>query len=318
MKSFFHLGLDSQSNSEDILWSKDEDSYLKALVTDESLPNWKKISSALCTNIPGSHKTDIQCQERWKNKLSPSINFTQWTMQEEAALLLAHMNLKDNWEGIANQIHRRNKAMVKKRFNQILENVKDKIKGNNFIATSKLEFLEMHYILVMLLEKVNYSKISTENNSNCIPYEQIEAYYREFIRKNPLKTPIIDSLKKIMGLSQNPANISVSPIIIPLQIPTTREDTPPEIIFLDNDESPKEKSPTPPSILIIKNPMPDSQGFEPSVKLKEETIEKSKPKTPTLIPYDCLLKCKNDCCSLSSLSITKKENKETPKSIKFY
>ncbi|KAJ2417080.1 hypothetical protein GGI10_000474 [Coemansia sp. RSA 2530] len=62
-------------------WDKDEDVALLAAVRLYGVGQWTKIAK----HVPG--RTDVKCRERYMNVLTPDVNNSQWTSEEDARLI---------------------------------------------------------------------------------------------------------------------------------------------------------------------------------------------------------------------------------------
>ncbi|KAJ2471366.1 hypothetical protein GGI02_002321 [Coemansia sp. RSA 2322] len=62
-------------------WDKDEDIALLAAVRLYGVGQWTKIAK----HVPG--RTDVKCRERYMNVLTPDVNNSQWTSQEDERLI---------------------------------------------------------------------------------------------------------------------------------------------------------------------------------------------------------------------------------------
>ena len=77
-------------------WSKDEDDRLREIVSNTKMMNeraWDKVSEEM-----GFTRSSIQCRERWKNSLDPTLRLGDWTREEDEMLLSLHDNLGPKWK----------------------------------------------------------------------------------------------------------------------------------------------------------------------------------------------------------------------------
>lgn len=82
------------------VWTNVEDEILKAAVLKYGLYQWERISSLL------PKKSAKQVKARWVEYLSPIINKTEWTEDEDAKLLNLHKIFPNQWRSIANAMNR--------------------------------------------------------------------------------------------------------------------------------------------------------------------------------------------------------------------
>eukprot|EP01022_Parablepharisma_sp_SALTPOND_P024986 TRINITY_DN566_c0_g1_i1.p3 TRINITY_DN566_c0_g1~~TRINITY_DN566_c0_g1_i1.p3 ORF type:complete len:429 (-),score=47.19 TRINITY_DN566_c0_g1_i1:7687-8973(-) len=139
-----------EDKEERIDWTAEQDSHLRTLVNTHGPHNWVLIAEHMNVQFPDKHKSSKQCRERWCNKLDPVINHAPWTKQEEAMLILSHMKYKNRWCDIVGTLKGRHNNMIKNRFYSIFRKVKNKIKNNDFSYTSKLELIEMYYMISVM------------------------------------------------------------------------------------------------------------------------------------------------------------------------
>ena len=144
--------MEEEQKEERAVWNGDHDHYLTNLVVAYGSQNWTAIAEDMDAHFPDYHKSGKQCRERWYNKLDPNIKHAPWTRQEEAALILYHMKLKNRWADIACKFSGRNNNTVKNRFYSIFRKIKNKTKNNDFSYSSRLELIEMHYMISVMEE----------------------------------------------------------------------------------------------------------------------------------------------------------------------
>ncbi len=75
-------------------WSNDEEKMLREAVAKEGM-SWIRVAK----HVPG--RNDVQCREKWKNTMSPTIQMGPFSLGEKAlVLVLAHLK-KNKWADIA-------------------------------------------------------------------------------------------------------------------------------------------------------------------------------------------------------------------------
>ncbi|RCK62971.1 Pre-mRNA-splicing factor CEF1 [Candida viswanathii] len=82
------------------VWTNVEDEILKAAVQKYGLYQWERISSLL------PKKSAKQVKARWVEYLSPIINKTDWTPEEDEKLLNLHKIFPNQWRSISNALNR--------------------------------------------------------------------------------------------------------------------------------------------------------------------------------------------------------------------
>jgi hypothetical protein len=95
-------------------WDKEEDEKIIELVAKHGPNNWSKIASELDGRI------GKQCRERWYNHLSPEINKTPWSAEEEEFLIKTQSMIGNKWSAISKLLIGRTDNAVKNRFNSLM------------------------------------------------------------------------------------------------------------------------------------------------------------------------------------------------------
>ena len=91
-------------------WTSIEDERLKYLVQNSKKPNWKLIASRM------PNRNSRQCQERWEYYLSPSVNNSPWSHEEDVLLLEKYKEIGSKWSMIAKCFSGRTNTNVKNRY----------------------------------------------------------------------------------------------------------------------------------------------------------------------------------------------------------
>ena len=95
-----------------------EDQRLREVVARFEEYDWNVIAS----EMPG--RNPRQCKERWTYYLSPTLNTSPWTNEEDNLLLMKQMELGSKWVKISKFFDNRTDAMVKNRFNVLMRKKK--------------------------------------------------------------------------------------------------------------------------------------------------------------------------------------------------
>ena len=95
-----------------------EDTLLKSLVRLYGENNWEVIAA----NMKG--RKARQCKDRWFLYLSPNINISPWTDEEEAKLVKLVGELGPRWVKITKHFDRRTDTQIKNRWNVIKRRIK--------------------------------------------------------------------------------------------------------------------------------------------------------------------------------------------------
>ncbi|GAB2295753.1 Transcription factor myb3r-5 [Dionaea muscipula] len=108
-------------------WTQEEDDKIVELVAKFGPTKWSLIAKSL----PG--RIGKQCRERWHNHLNPEIRKEAWTLDEELALMTAHLLYGNKWAEIAKVLPGRTDNSIKNHWNSSL-----KKKLDFYLATGKL------------------------------------------------------------------------------------------------------------------------------------------------------------------------------------
>ena len=103
-------------------WTKKEDEILRKLVEMCPSFNWVWISSKFINRNPR------QCQERWNYYLSPDVNNSPWTKEEDELLLEKYKKMGSQWKKIAAFFNNRTNTNVKNRWISIQRENERKLK----------------------------------------------------------------------------------------------------------------------------------------------------------------------------------------------
>jgi pre-mRNA-splicing factor CDC5/CEF1 len=95
-------------------WTNVEDEILKAAVSKYGLNQWARVSSLL------TKKSAKQAKARWNEWLSPTINKSTWTREEDDKLLLLAKIMPNQWQSIA-PVMGRTAASCSDRYNELIE-----------------------------------------------------------------------------------------------------------------------------------------------------------------------------------------------------
>ncbi|CCC69095.1 hypothetical protein NCAS_0C01050 [Naumovozyma castellii] len=100
------------------VWTNIEDQIVKAAVQKYGTHQWNKIASLL------QKKTARQCQIRWDEFLNPSLNFKEFSKDEDAKLLDLARRLPNQWRTIADLMGRTAQFCIE-RYNKLLSSDED-------------------------------------------------------------------------------------------------------------------------------------------------------------------------------------------------
>ncbi|CAG9331973.1 unnamed protein product [Blepharisma stoltei] len=95
------------------IWTKDDDKRLSKYAIKMNF-DWEKIARKF------PHKTSVQVQSRWRNKLNPSIKKSPWTEAEDVLLKNIVLDIGMNWYEVSKYIEGRTPNSAKNRFHSII------------------------------------------------------------------------------------------------------------------------------------------------------------------------------------------------------
>lgn len=206
-----------------VKWTTQQDNTLSNLALAYGAKNWNAIASCMNEKFPSSVKTSKQCRERWHYCLDMKIDHKPWTKQEEAKLLLAHMDYGNRWCDIASHLKGRHNNMVKNRFYSILRKVKNKIRNDVYTSQDQLEVIEMHYMTFVMINYIKNPAPMEDSGRkrgrdfmhtlvNDITITMLEDFNNIFLTYHPLKEPLKASLQRVIENDEIQAKTKTSPV----------------------------------------------------------------------------------------------------------
>ncbi len=178
-------------------WSLKEDQLLISLVESNGPSRWNYISSFL----PG--RIGKQCRERWCNHLSPYINKSSWSEEEELILYILHNRLGNKWSMISRELHGRTDNTIKNHWNSAMKKKLDHLQMkynsilNNSVNLNDREKEEDE--LIEKMKKIVNEQMEKVNEEKRKAYEKFK---KMKIENNPNSNTLINNsskLRKVLG-----------------------------------------------------------------------------------------------------------------------
>lgn len=113
-------------------FSAEEDAALISLVEKYGLNNWDAVASAM------QDRSSRQVRERWQHYLSPDINRSEWTQEEDTLLLQKYQEFGAKWKKME-RFFSRSDVSIKNRFLLLSRRERKRI-VNDMIKTPKRVF----------------------------------------------------------------------------------------------------------------------------------------------------------------------------------
>ena len=117
-------------------FTSDEDQRLKDLVHEYGENSWEEVAE----QMPGRNVR--QCKDRWTRYLSPSVNKSKWTNEEEKLLIKLVKDLNFKWVQISKHFKGRTDNQIKNKWNTLKKyvHIKKQSKGKRKqIKVQKIE-----------------------------------------------------------------------------------------------------------------------------------------------------------------------------------
>lgn len=146
-----------------IEWTREEDEFiLRSIGVSRKPYNWKLIAEKGNQVFPTKKKSAQEYNRRWQFLTSIERTKEPWSKEEELNLILAHNRYKNKWTDISTTIRGRSNNTIKNKFYSIFRRIKGKIKKNDFEYSTRLELLEIYYVIAVIEEYLECDKDSAK------------------------------------------------------------------------------------------------------------------------------------------------------------
>jgi len=146
------------SNRHKADWSEEEDEFiLKTVALRERACNWKEMAEKGGKVFPSKKRTAQDYNRRWK-MLTNTDKKDPWSIKEELNLIAGHARFKNKWTNISDSLKGRSNNTIKNKFYSVFRKIKGKIQKGDYVYGSRLELLEIYYVISLIEEYLGYDK----------------------------------------------------------------------------------------------------------------------------------------------------------------
>eukprot|EP00826_Nyctotherus_ovalis_P060013 TRINITY_DN8392_c0_g1_i1.p1 TRINITY_DN8392_c0_g1~~TRINITY_DN8392_c0_g1_i1.p1 ORF type:complete len:381 (-),score=101.83 TRINITY_DN8392_c0_g1_i1:208-1350(-) len=128
-------------------WSKAQDEFLESL---HKPLDWNAVAERANSLFPDFLKTPEEYSKRWESLVKGAETKEPWSIREEVRMLIAHSKYKNKWSEMGAVLKGRTNNTIKNKFYSIFRRVKGKIQKADYTYSSKLELLEICYIVSLI------------------------------------------------------------------------------------------------------------------------------------------------------------------------
>eukprot|EP00826_Nyctotherus_ovalis_P005262 TRINITY_DN11181_c0_g1_i5.p1 TRINITY_DN11181_c0_g1~~TRINITY_DN11181_c0_g1_i5.p1 ORF type:complete len:341 (+),score=64.87 TRINITY_DN11181_c0_g1_i5:476-1498(+) len=140
-------------------WTAEEDEFiLNSVALMERPYNWKEMAGKGNERFTWQRRSAQEYSKRWHFLASAEATKEPWSRHEELRLILGHNRYKNRWRDISALLKGRSNNTIKNKFYSIFRKVKGKIKKGDYTYTSKLELLEIYYVISVIEEYLDGDK----------------------------------------------------------------------------------------------------------------------------------------------------------------
>lgn len=131
-------------------WTADQEAALMKLVPIQGTKDWARVADNFNVSFPQSQRTAKQCAAHWQEVQDNENAKKSWTEQDELAMLIAHKKHKNRWADVSEALNGRSNNTIKNKFYSVFRKIRGKILKGDCSYVSKLELLEIHYIIILI------------------------------------------------------------------------------------------------------------------------------------------------------------------------
>jgi hypothetical protein len=140
-------------------WTKEEDEFILRIVALGERPyNWKEIAERGGELFPLKKRTALEYNRRWQALANMDRSKEPWSVKEELNLIVEHARFKNKWTDISATLRGRSNNTIKNKFYSVFRKVKGKIQKSDYLYGSRLELLEIYYVISVIEEYLGYDK----------------------------------------------------------------------------------------------------------------------------------------------------------------
>ncbi len=226
-------------------WGPEQDTLLRDLVATHGTKDWAHVVDAFNVSLPRGHKTAKQCAARWEDLQDGDSSKKAWSEQDELGMLVAHKQHKNRWADVSEALKGRSNNTIKNKFYSVFRKIRGKILKSDCSYVSKLELLEIHYIISLIEQYLAhpaltpktkgkrgkdfiYSLIHSLNDKMVADYKaKITELTKSEGTMEELFVKLTTQLQMPLDQPAEPvASPSVSPLPVPVPVPAATVDQP--------------------------------------------------------------------------------------------
>lgn len=182
--------------------------------------------------LPLPHPVSFQQLGDWKNSLNDKTQSKErskqsnayagskdpWTEEEEFKMIVAHRKYKNKWSDMTDMLKRRNNNTIKNKFYSVFRKIKGKVQKADYSYESKLELLEIHYIVALMVDHLEhptmYPKAKGKRGKDFIyslihnlTLEMVQDYKKQIEELTKDEGSIEELIKQLTDIYQNSSGV---------------------------------------------------------------------------------------------------------------